>query len=76
MLEELNLLISNENGRRMPQLQYVDNPCSTAVMKFYNHFFFVSIIFFLFYSILLYNTVLVLPYINMYPPWVYVSSQS
>ena len=31
---------------------------------------------FLFYFILLYNTVLVLPYINMNPPRVYTSSQS
>ena len=30
----------------------------------------------LFYFSLLYNTVLVLPYINMNPPWVYMSSQS
>ena len=30
----------------------------------------------LFYFILLYNTVLVLPYINMNPPWVYMRSQS
>ena len=29
-----------------------------------------------FYFILLYNTVLVLPYIDMNPPWVYMSSQS
>ena len=31
---------------------------------------------FYFYFILLYNTVLVLPYIDMNPPWVYISSQS
>ena len=31
---------------------------------------------FYFYFILLYNTVLVLPYIDMNPPWVYMSSQS
>ena len=31
---------------------------------------------FYFYFILLYNTVLVLPYIDMNPPWVYTSSQS
>ena len=30
----------------------------------------------LFYFILLYNTVLVLPYSDMNPPWVYMSSQS
>ena len=29
-----------------------------------------------FYFILLYNTLLVLPYIDMNPPWVYMSSQS
>ena len=33
-------------------------------------------IFFKFYFILLYNTVLVLPYIDMNLPWVYMSSQS
>ena len=41
------------------------------------HFF--SFIFFLdfyFYFILLYNTVLVLPYIDMNPPWVYMRSQT
>ena len=32
--------------------------------------------FILFYFILLYNTVLVFPYIDMNPPWVYMSSQS
>ena len=31
---------------------------------------------FIFYFILLYNTVLVLPYINMNPPWVYMLSQN
>ena len=36
------------------------------------HFFFN----FYFYFILLYNTVLVLAYIDMNPPWVYMSSQS
>ena len=37
---------------------------------------FVFILFYIFYFILLYNTVLVLPYINMNPPWVYTYSQS
>ena len=32
-----------------------------------------SWIFFFFYFILLYNTVLVLPYIDMNPPWVYIN---
>ena len=32
--------------------------------------------YFIFYFILLYNTVLVLPYIDMNQPWVYMSSQS
>ena len=35
-----------------------------------------SIYFLFFYFILLYNTILVLPYINMNPPQVYMSSQS
>ena len=35
--------------------------------------FFISLLL-LFYFILLYNTVLVLPYINMNPPWVYINS--
>ena len=38
----------------------------------YNSFFFN----FYFYFILLYNTVLVLPYIDMNPPWVYMQSQT
>ena len=37
---------------------------------------FLSFFLFFFYFILLYNTVLVLPYINMNPPRVYMSSQS
>ena len=42
---------------------------------FVNHL--ISLFFiFLFYFILLYNTVLVLPYINMNPPWVYTCSPS
>ena len=40
------------------------------MLKFLKKFFFN------FYFILLYNTVLVLPYIDMNPPWVYISSQS
>ena len=35
-----------------------------------------SFFYFYFYFILLYNTVLVLPYIDMNQPWVYMSSQS
>ena len=35
-----------------------------------------NILFFFFYFILLYNTVLILPHINMNPPWVYMSSKS
>ena len=38
--------------------------------------FFFKFFKFYFYFILLYNTVLVLPYIDMNPPWVYTSSQS
>ena len=37
------------------------------------HFFFFN---FYFYFILLYNTILVLPYIDMNQPWVYMSYQS
>ena len=35
-----------------------------------------DLIFFYFYFILLYNTVLILPYIDMNLPWVYMSSQT
>ena len=38
--------------------------------------FFSFLNFISFYLILLYNTVFVLPYIDMNPPWVYMSSQS
>ena len=42
---------------------------------FYNMFYFILFYFnFHFYFILLYNTVLVLPYIDMNPPWMYMSS--
>ena len=45
---------------------------STALLIF----FFVMLYSFFFNFILLYNTVLVLPYINMNQPWVYMNSQS
>ena len=38
--------------------------------------FWIALFFLKFYFILLYNTVLVLPYINMNLPWVYMRSQS
>ena len=38
--------------------------------------FYFILFYFYFYSILLYNTVLVLPYIDMNPPRVYMSSQT
>ena len=38
--------------------------------------YFIVFLNFYFYFILLYNTVLILPYIDMNPPWVYMSSQS
>ena len=49
-----------------------------VAISFSIHYIIVFIYFFnvYFYFILLYNTVLVLPYINMNPPRVYVSSQS
>ena len=40
------------------------------------HFHFLFFFFFYFYFILLYNTVLVLAYIDMNPPRVYMSSQT
>ena len=42
----------------------------------FKHFFFFLLFIYLFIFILLYNTVLVLPYIDMNPPQVYMSSQS
>ena len=42
----------------------------------YFYYFILSYLNFYFYFILLYNTVLVLPYIDMYPPWVYMHSQT
>ena len=39
-------------------------------------FYFFFVFFFNFYFILLYNTVLVLPYIDMNPPWVHMHSQT
>ena len=44
--------------------------------SYISRFFVVVVPFFKFYFILLYNAVLVLPYINMNPPRVYMSSQS
>ena len=44
----------------------------TAAFFFFLLFFF----YFIYLFILLYNTVLVLPYINMNPPWVHMCSQS
>ena len=47
--------------------------CKPSRKKWYFFFLFFN---FYFYFILLYNTVLVLPYIDMNPPWVYMSFQS
>ena len=46
----------------------------TTLLSRYNHNHFG--LFILFYFFLLYNFVLVLPYINMHPPWVYTCSPS
>ena len=51
------------------------------MIKYYNldsrDFFYLFIYLFVcFYFILLYNTVLVLPYIDLNPPWVYMRSQT
>ena len=46
-------------------------------MLFYSFYLFILFYFyFYFYFILLYNSVLVLPYIDMNPPWVYMQSQT
>ena len=50
---------------------YVLTIVNSAAMNIWIH-----VSFFFFYFILLYNTVLVLPYIDMNPPRVYMSSQS
>ena len=62
--------------QRKHQLGFQQNwdNCSTTVR--FPLFVGVSFIYFFFYFLLLYNTVLVLPYINMNPPRVYMSSQS
>ena len=55
--------------------QYVVNhrECSMCAWMYIVCFFFFNLYF---YFILLYNTVLVLPYIDMNPPWVYMRSQT
>ena len=46
-----------------------------SILKLVNFIYLFLILFFSFFF-LLYNTVLALPYINMNPPWVYISSHS
>ena len=67
-------------GRNINHLRYEDY---TTVMvesdrELKSLFFCLCFLFFNFnfYFILLYNTVLVLPYIDMNPPWVYMHSQT
>ena len=48
--------------------QSLENTLVIANILFFFNFYF--------YFILLYDTVLVLPYIDMNPPWVYMSSQT
>ena len=50
--------------------------CKHGHAQIYASFFWAVFFNFYFYFILLYNTVLVLPYIDMNLPWVYMSSQS
>ena len=50
--------------------------CSVAFLLFHLFSFFLFFLNFYFYFILLYNTVLVLPYIDMNPPRVYMRSQT
>ena len=51
------------------------NSVHIALLKMVSYWVIFSFLFFLNF-ILLYNTVLVLPYVNMNPPWVYTCSQS
>ena len=56
-------------------------PLHMSQMLFYHRpdpmlVFWVFLFVCLFYFILLYKTILILPYIDMNPPWVYTSSQS
>ena len=53
----------------------LNQPCIIPASPISLLYFFLHWIFFSFF-ILLYNTVLVLPYIDMNPPWVYMSSQT
>ena len=56
-----------KKGLIMLNICYIDSKLEKSFFSFIN---------FCFYFILLYNTVLVLPYIDMNQPWVYMSSQS
>ena len=59
------------NGGKTP-----GGPLVFQVETAFSLYFFNFILFFYFYFILLYASVLVLPYIDMNPPQVYMSSQS
>ena len=61
-----------------PKMFHLSTACPSFLLSFlpprWKHSFLKN--FFHFYFILLHNTVLVLPYIDMNQPWVYMSSQS
>ena len=62
----LSLHLINLSAEMFPFLAHVLEPSLYLFIYFFN---------FNFYFILLYNTVLVLPYIDMNPPWVYMPPQ-
>ena len=64
------------HGVLRSQTSLGDWTTTTKFIYFVCIFIFLIFFNFYFYFILLYNTVLVLPYIDMNPPWVYMSSQT
>ena len=77
MWKMLNLCVSSADQETAEEFLRVPTKFYTGSMSCERTgAFFFSILNFNFYFILLYNTVLVLPYIDMNPPWVYMSSQS
>ena len=79
---DINNLRYAETWRNINNLRYADDTTLIAESEdelkslFFNFLLFYIFILFYFILFLLYNTVLVLPYIDMSPPQVYMSSQS
>ena len=74
MISSFYIKISNIMGHDAIEHVYIIEMCVVVFsFLFYLFLFFFN---FYFYFILLYNTVLVLPYIDMNPPQVYMSSQT